>query len=416
MINLMCMQKGKVGERMLNTKENRMTIKNNFKRVFKYKEQYYLNEFCERVVTRYNIAPPRVFKLVLGFINIDEITDYECAAFAWSFYYFNTEIYNLFQLIDGYEGEKITIKQKDLSGTEFEFKEIMEIQSGEHWIIKTDVKTIKQLLAENIIVKDNFVQDTLLEFGTRRAGYEQFINRRSINNISQMIEKSNYFPTPIILGTTKKEGIEFDKTNKKLTIKQNVLTILDGTHLVYAVEQVMDNLDYTLLVDIVLFDNEDEEKQVVLQMDHKNRLKKLRDQIRLISIDNAQNIIKELETREYNNKHVFKKEFAKLYYSQLLQTTFDKEVDVQKIVNILISYMGSLSHEEIISILSGRMFKTNYIIVRAVLYELSPEQVKYCIAQIPTALNKTKFDTHVVKKVCTNDVDNLIQEGKNYVE
>lgn len=108
--------------------------------------------------------------------------------------------------------------------------------------------------------------------------YVQDINRRSVEQISELMKKGEYIPDQITLNLPEEVDWYYDEEEKQLVVKSaECFDITDGNHRYVAMSNLFNidkSFDYPMELRITCF-NEDKANQFMYQVDQKNKLNKV---------------------------------------------------------------------------------------------------------------------------------------------
>lgn len=156
--------------------------------------------------------------------------------------------------------------------------------------------------------------------------YVQDINRKSVEQIKELMKRGAYIPDQITLNLPEEANYYYDEDRKQLVIKEKtIFDITDGNHRYVAMSNAYNvdpDFDYPMELRITIF-NEDKTNQFMYQVDQRNKLNKL--DIELKNQDNPASRVTMMlnDTREL--KDLFSRDKKKIdpgVFSLLLKLLF----------------------------------------------------------------------------------------------
>lgn len=390
-------------------------ILDNFK-VMLNENNNFLFSYCNEIISTFDIEPRRIFNIVLGFSPLKEITEYEYYAICWGFANISDKYKHFFKQVPQINNMKINLKDKTVTHLqENRFQNVLEIVPGERWIARITIDELNSMVSAKTIRQDNFIEQTLIESENKESSYTTHINRTSVRRIAELIQQNKYFSVPITVGTLQ-DCLQFE--NGELTIQNGDFYILDGLHTLLACQELFEeNLGFPVIIHFCKFKDVKEMKEVVVQMDNKNRLRKKRggsgvtgNSIALLINDS---LYGDADSPLYGSPDVVNKEV----FSKILVGTLKTKKEAKGLAEIFKKVLSGIDKNWLEKSRTGKYsFKQLYIIVRAcTLYRNETPQtickaVQYAFENIQE-LNKPKFAAREPKQVCTRDVDKLVKGG-----
>ena len=299
-----------------------------------------------------------------------------------------------------------------------EFENVLQVASDQ-WVTVIDVDTLYELYKNQIInYNKNTQRPTVYKEKDGITEYKIFLNRESMNEISNLMNENKFIPNAITLNLSlDNPEIEFEYKNGKLTLYSGMPDIIDGYHRYQAmVKNKLSNSDfnYPTVLNIMNFD-EVKACSYIAQEDKRNKINKsivkTMDSNDLINI-----LIQRLneDSRCYLSGQIGRTESYKVN-STWLYEIIDKTYSIKDRNEMieLFKYLKEIFNSVIEDDLLEYDFITFAIIIKV--SELHRREIN-AIDKIEMALKnkdrilKDKYKSNKMNKALINEIENLVRE------
>lgn len=305
------------------------------------------------------------------------------------------------------------------------FRETIQICEGQY-LLSTTAQIINDLYIKQIVCLTEELDD--FKWNLPLTKDEVFIQKNfsveSVSEISKLMIKGIYIPQEIVLVPSNNSEIYFTKETNTITIEKGVFHLVDGVQNFKAIQcniKDKEDFNYPVVLRITKY-SKDQIYNHIWQTKQKTPI--IINSLASDKITKNSNLVVDLlnEDKNFVFYHKIKFKNGKIKYenlSELVNISFPvRKREQLSLVEKYICEVFNIFMENNLTIKNNRIsFRMLYIFIRGMGYGfkngLEPSK---CVEIVQKAVDKVnslslqKFSIRHVRKVCTRDVDKLIQE------